>query len=105
VVDEICQILTDEQFMGKMVVVLAGYEAQIEALLAVNPGLKRLVFAASGWSSQTSAPPTRRGCWRRSWTAAVAWAWTLTPSSSCRSSCSRCGAWHGTAAQPLPHLS
>lgn len=48
-VDEICQILTDKQFMGKMVVVLAGYEQQIEELLAVNPGLKsrfsqRLVF-------------------------------------------------------------
>jgi hypothetical protein len=49
VLDEICQILTDKQFMGKMVVVLAGYEQQIEELLAVNPGLKsrfseRLVF-------------------------------------------------------------
>jgi hypothetical protein len=47
--DEICQILTDKQFQGKMVVVLAGYEHQIEELLAVNPGLKsrfseRLVF-------------------------------------------------------------
>jgi hypothetical protein len=40
VLDEICQILTDKQFMGKMVVVLAGYEAQIEELLSVNPGLK-----------------------------------------------------------------
>lgn len=49
VLDEICQILTDQQFMGKMVVVLAGYEQQVEELLAVNPGLKsrfseRLVF-------------------------------------------------------------
>lgn len=49
VLDEICQILTDQQFKGKMVVVLAGYEAQVEELLAVNPGLKsrfseRLVF-------------------------------------------------------------
>jgi hypothetical protein len=49
VLDEICQILTDKQFKGKMVVVLAGYEAQIEELLAVNPGLKsrfseRLLF-------------------------------------------------------------
>lgn len=47
--DEICQILTDKQFKGKMVVVLAGYEAQIEELLTVNPGLKsrfseRLLF-------------------------------------------------------------
>jgi hypothetical protein len=49
VVDEICQLLTEKEFMGKMVVVLAGYEAQIEELLSVNPGLKsrfseRLVF-------------------------------------------------------------
>jgi hypothetical protein len=49
VLDEICQILTDKQFMCKMVVVLAGYEQQIKELLAVNPGLKsrfseRLVF-------------------------------------------------------------
>lgn len=49
VLDEICQILTDKQFKGKMVVVLAGYEAQVEELLAVNPGLKsrfseRLLF-------------------------------------------------------------
>lgn len=49
VVDEICQILTDKQFKGKMVVILAGYEHQVEQLLAVNPGLKsrfseRLVF-------------------------------------------------------------
>lgn len=49
VCDEICQVLTDEQFRGKMVVVLAGYEAQVEELLAVNPGLKsrfseRLLF-------------------------------------------------------------
>lgn len=40
VLDEICQILTDKKFMGKMVVVLAGYEQQIEELLATNPGLK-----------------------------------------------------------------
>lgn len=49
VLDEIWQIRTDKQFKGKMVVVLAGYEAQIEELLAVNPGLKsrcseRLLF-------------------------------------------------------------
>ena len=49
VLDEMCQILTDQQFKGKMVVVLAGYEAKVEELLAVNPGLKsrfseRLVF-------------------------------------------------------------
>jgi hypothetical protein len=49
VLDEICQILTDKKFCGKMVVVLAGYQQQIEDLLAVNPGLKsrfseRLVF-------------------------------------------------------------
>lgn len=40
VLDEICQILTEPKFMGKMVVILAGYEQQIEELLAINPGLK-----------------------------------------------------------------
>lgn len=40
VLDEICQILTEPKFMGKMVVILAGYERQVEELLAVNPGLK-----------------------------------------------------------------
>jgi len=49
VLDEICQILTDKKFQGKMVVVLAGYNQQIEDLLTVNPGLKsrfseRLLF-------------------------------------------------------------
>lgn len=40
VVDEICQILTEAKFMGKMVVILAGYERQIEELLAIKSGLK-----------------------------------------------------------------
>ena len=34
------KLLTDTKFMGKMVVILAGYEAQMEQLMAVNPGLK-----------------------------------------------------------------
>eukprot|EP00798_Chlamydomonas_sp_ICE-L_P024106 gene24106-9681_t len=40
VMNEIVQILTEEAFMGKMVVILAGYEQQVEETLAVNPGLK-----------------------------------------------------------------
>jgi hypothetical protein len=40
VVDEIVKLLTDVKFMGKMVVILAGYEAPIEELMAINPGLK-----------------------------------------------------------------
>lgn len=43
------QILTEPQFLGKMVVILAGYEHQVDELLTVNPGLKsrfsqRLMF-------------------------------------------------------------
>ncbi|KXZ51992.1 hypothetical protein GPECTOR_10g1014 [Gonium pectorale] len=38
--DEIVQLLTEPAFMGKMVVILAGYEHQIEDLMSVNPGLK-----------------------------------------------------------------
>jgi hypothetical protein len=40
VLDEIVQMLTEPKFQGKMVVILAGYEAQVEDLLRVNPGLK-----------------------------------------------------------------
>ncbi|GFR50032.1 hypothetical protein Agub_g12193 [Astrephomene gubernaculifera] len=40
VIDEIVQMLTEPAFMGKMVVILAGYEEQIEELMRVNPGLK-----------------------------------------------------------------
>jgi hypothetical protein len=36
--DEIVQILTEPKFMGKMVVILAGYEHQIGMLMTVNPG-------------------------------------------------------------------
>lgn len=40
VVDEIVQICTEPKFMGKMVVILAGYERQLDDLLRVNPGLR-----------------------------------------------------------------
>eukprot|EP00884_Botryococcus_braunii_P010986 jgi/Botrbrau1/1988/Bobra.0052s0030.1 len=43
VLDEIVQILTELQFHQKMVVILAGYEKEIEAMLNVNPGLKSRV--------------------------------------------------------------
>lgn len=33
-------LLTDEKYRGKMVVILAGYEAEVDALMAANPGLK-----------------------------------------------------------------
>ncbi|KAJ9508188.1 hypothetical protein QJQ45_021542, partial [Haematococcus lacustris] len=38
--DEIVQLLTEPQFMKKMVVILAGYEAEIDQLMTANPGLK-----------------------------------------------------------------
>ncbi|GFH21452.1 NFX1-type zinc finger-containing protein 1, partial [Haematococcus lacustris] len=38
--DEIVQLLTEPRFMKKMVVILAGYEAEIDQLLTANPGLK-----------------------------------------------------------------
>lgn len=37
--DELVGILTQESFAGKLVVVLAGYDAEINGLLSVNPGL------------------------------------------------------------------
>ncbi len=40
VVDEIVQLLTEDTFKGKMVVILAGYEAEIDDLMKTNPGLK-----------------------------------------------------------------
>lgn len=38
--NEIVQIMTEPRYMNKMVVVMAGYEAQVDELMAVNPGLK-----------------------------------------------------------------
>lgn len=40
VVDELCAKLTDEAYKGKVLVLLAGYEADMDDMLAVNPGLK-----------------------------------------------------------------
>lgn len=40
VVDELCAKLTDEAYKGKVLVLLAGYEADMDGMLAVNPGLK-----------------------------------------------------------------
>jgi len=40
VVDEICAKLTDTDFKGKMLVVLAGYDSDMDEMLSVNPGLK-----------------------------------------------------------------
>ena len=37
--DEIVALLTDEHFMGKMMVILAGYEQDINRLMNVNTGL------------------------------------------------------------------
>ncbi|KAG1673297.1 hypothetical protein FOA52_002577 [Chlamydomonas sp. UWO 241] len=39
-VGEIVQMLTEEKFKNKMVVIFAGYEEKIEALMTSNPGLK-----------------------------------------------------------------
>ncbi|KAG2452041.1 hypothetical protein HYH02_003079 [Chlamydomonas schloesseri] len=38
--DEMVQLLTEPTYMGKMVVILAGYDKEIEELMGVNPGLK-----------------------------------------------------------------
>jgi hypothetical protein len=40
VVDEIVQLLTEERFRNKMVFILAGYEEDVDALMAVNAGLR-----------------------------------------------------------------
>ena len=42
-VDEMVNILTEDKFKKKMVLVLAGYELQMQHMLAVNPGLKSRV--------------------------------------------------------------
>ena len=38
-IDEMVDCLTKERYKGKMLVILAGYEAEINLLLSVNPGL------------------------------------------------------------------
>ncbi|EKM60605.1 uncharacterized protein PHACADRAFT_189732 [Phanerochaete carnosa HHB-10118-sp] len=38
-VDELVGILTQEAFVGKLVVVIAGYDKEMDTLLAANPGL------------------------------------------------------------------
>lgn len=40
VVDELCAKLTDVEFKGKILVLLAGYDTDMEEMLAINPGLK-----------------------------------------------------------------
>ena len=40
VVDELVAKLTDEEFKGKILVLLAGYDADMDEMLKVNPGLK-----------------------------------------------------------------
>ncbi|KAJ1459753.1 P-loop containing nucleoside triphosphate hydrolase protein [Pelagophyceae sp. CCMP2097] len=42
-IDEVVTMLTEEAFKGKMVVIFAGYEAEMEAMLEVNSGLKSRV--------------------------------------------------------------
>eukprot|EP01050_Picozoa_sp_SAG11_P003357 SAG11_NODE_188_length_13029_cov_3.652514_5_plen_2762_part_00 len=39
-VDELVGALTDEEFEGKLLVILAGYDEDMEAMLKTNPGLK-----------------------------------------------------------------
>jgi hypothetical protein len=48
-VDELVQMLTEPQFLGKLVVILAGYEKDMDELMRVNQGLRsrisrRVVF-------------------------------------------------------------
>ena len=40
VVDEIVKLLTSEDYRGKMVVILAGYEADMDTMLTANQGLR-----------------------------------------------------------------
>lgn len=37
-VDEMVKCLTAEEFKGKLLVILAGYEKDMEGMLATNPG-------------------------------------------------------------------
>jgi hypothetical protein len=37
--DEVVGLMTNEKFMGKMVIILAGYEREMNQLLGSNPGL------------------------------------------------------------------
>lgn len=39
-VDELVGALTEEEFKGKLLVILAGYDQDMEEMLSVNPGLK-----------------------------------------------------------------
>ena len=39
-VDELVKCLTSPEFQGKLIVVLAGYQKDMEDMLATNPGLK-----------------------------------------------------------------
>ena len=38
-VDQLVQCLTDDKYKGNMVVVMAGYETDIDELMEANPGL------------------------------------------------------------------
>ena len=38
-IDEVVGLMTNKRFMGKMIVILAGYEKEMNQLLATNPGL------------------------------------------------------------------
>ncbi|KAG0696167.1 P-loop containing nucleoside triphosphate hydrolase protein [Suillus ampliporus] len=38
-IDEVVGLMTNERFMNKLVIVFAGYEKEMNALLSVNPGL------------------------------------------------------------------
>jgi hypothetical protein len=40
VVDEIVKCLTSEDFKGKIIVILAGYDKDMNAMLSVNQGLR-----------------------------------------------------------------
>ena len=40
VVDEMVNLLTEDKFRGKMLVILAGYDHEMDVMMATNPGLK-----------------------------------------------------------------
>eukprot|EP00762_Andalucia_godoyi_P007285 ANDGO_01572.mRNA.1 Uncharacterized protein ML0055 len=57
IVDQIVQCLTDTEFVGKIVVIFAGYEADVEELMRSNDGLYRRfkeTWIFEDWSPDTA---------------------------------------------------
>lgn len=64
-VDTLTEALTNDKFKGNLIVILAGYEADIESLLTCNIGLpsrfkERIEFVA--WKPEDCVPHTVKLC-------------------------------------------